>query len=791
MFLFTGVSLLVEYFVFLWVLPSATAAWIASSKGRSATGIFFLSMVATPLIGLLVAVALSPAEGDLDSRHRSKRDDDDDADSSFTVTISTSYDDDLYDDELRANPATAADCWVPPGTSVTVHGYEITDGMVYVGRNLPSGDGWNAEPALINPGLDVEDPSRFSEHEVDYWPAFNRITPQDRGAYLMWLAGGRRDRICDIRYVFLFFYGLERRAVVDVLVDPSAKRDIPAIRAEVDGLLSVYGEDGSFHGYAGRFLDFLDRSEIEKGPIWAPPKNLVQGWELPESIRIPIGRMSRDGIGLPAEWALTWLRCEPELRLRTPATRCTEEFDKLFILEFERRYPDGLQIKPCKRKIKVQYHPAGRSLDCSHTDRTLDVPDVTSLVGPRRKLQAIAEWCQDELDAYSRWLGRHADEKGTLSAAAVLPQDLLTLSPPAELKELKTTITQAIGTNPLAAVPALEILRGWLPDDGSKQRKKAAVEGARLLDRIGIGVEPDVRFGGRALTRNDEVVVFRLAEGDSEVASPQYGAAAVLVHLAAMVSAADGEVTEREETLLKDRIAEGLHLTRAEQRRLSAYLHWLIRNPPTATGLKKKLEVIPTSQRETIGRFLVSVAWADGHVDPEEVRSLAKIYRTLGLERDAVHQHIHDIHAERDTSPVTVVPGEEGKTYKIPQEKAQGVELDRRKIATMQKESLEVSRIMGEIFDDEPDTQADDRVSESVGTIGGLDQAHSILLTKLGERESWDRGDFEALVETYDLFPDGALEILNEVAYDVCDEPLTDGEDPIVINQDVYQEVAG
>ena len=778
----------------LWVLPSGIAAWIANSKGRSGTGIFFLSMVATPLIGLIVAAALSPAVGELDrgSRRRYRGNEDDDADSSITVTISTSYDDDLYDDELRANPAAAVECWVPPGTSVTVQGYEITDGMVYVGRNLPSGDGWNAEPALINPELAVKDPSSISNLEIGYWPSYGRIEPRQRGAYLKWLADGRRDPDCDVGLVFLFFYGLERRAVADVSQDRSAKNDLRVIRAEIERLLSTYGGNGSFQGYGRRFLDFLDQGELESGPVGSPPKDLERGWELPESIRVPIGRMARDGVGLRADWALAWLRCEPELRLRTPATRCPEEFDTLFKLEFERRYPDGLPIKPCKRKINVQYHPASRSLHGSHTDRTLDVPDVTSLVGPRRKLQTIAEWCQDELDAYSRWLGRHADEKATLSAAAMLPQDLIALSPPTELKELASTITHVTGTDPLTAVPALEILSDWLPDDGSKQRKKAAVEGARLLNRIGIGIEPDVRFGGRALTRDDEVVVFRLGEDDSEVASPQYGVAAVLVHLAAIVSAADGEVTEREEMLLKGRIADGLHLSSAEQRRLSAHLHWLIRNPPSATGLKKKLEVIPASQRETVGRFLVSVAWADGHVDPEEVKSLTKIYRTLGLEADVVHQHSHDIRAVGDTAPVTVVPGEAGKTFRIPQEIKQGFELDRKKIAVMQKESLEVSRIIGKIFDDdEPETQAGDSSSEPVEAIGTLDQAHSSLLMKLGEREFWNRSDFEILVETYDLFPDGALEILNEAAYDVCDEPLTDGEDPIVINQEVYQEVAG
>ncbi len=66
-----------------------------------------------------------------------------------------------------------------------------------------------------------------------------------------------------------------------------------------------------------------------------------------------------------------------------------------------------------------------------------------------------------------------------------------------------------------------------------------------------------------------------------------------------------------------------------------------------------------------------------------------------------------------------------------------------------------------------------------------------MLLLRLGEQASWVRSDYEKLVKEIGLLPDGALETLNEAAYDLCDEPLTVGVDPILIDQDVYREVAG
>ena len=49
---------------------------------------------------------------------------------------------------------------------------------------------------------------------LSYWPAYASIPSASRAAYLGWLADGRRFPAAPIGYVFLFFYGLERRTLV-------------------------------------------------------------------------------------------------------------------------------------------------------------------------------------------------------------------------------------------------------------------------------------------------------------------------------------------------------------------------------------------------------------------------------------------------------------------------------------------------------------------------------------------------------------------------------------------------
>jgi hypothetical protein len=46
------------FFVLGWVALCGVVAWVASEKGRSGVGFFFLSFFFSPLIGILIAIAL-------------------------------------------------------------------------------------------------------------------------------------------------------------------------------------------------------------------------------------------------------------------------------------------------------------------------------------------------------------------------------------------------------------------------------------------------------------------------------------------------------------------------------------------------------------------------------------------------------------------------------------------------------------------------------------------------------------------------------------------------------------
>ena len=87
---------------------------------------------------------------------------------------------------------------------------------------------------------------------MDYWPSYSNLAPASRTAYLEWLAAGRPGG-AHIGYVFLFFYGIERRVLFDATYIDEAHTDIPALIDEVERLIDLYQDNSSFQGYAGNF----------------------------------------------------------------------------------------------------------------------------------------------------------------------------------------------------------------------------------------------------------------------------------------------------------------------------------------------------------------------------------------------------------------------------------------------------------------------------------------------------------------------------------------------------------
>lgn len=686
----------------------------------------------------------------------------------------------------RTEPTGATSSWIPPEGEIEIEGYSARGGMVYVGSGLRSISGLGPEPALIDPSLKVRrtNPDR-SGSSMTYWPSYSSITPEARAAYLEWLSGGRRDPTAYIGYVFLFFYGLERRVLSDALTDDSARGDFDPIKQEVGQLLEVYGANHSFRTYASQLFEVISALSVDGGVVEPPYERT--GYDLPLTTRVGIGHYIKSGRSIPASWAWSWYVTHPETssRTRTMQERCGRELLELFRIRYEREHGEGLKLKPGRSQLTASIMPATASFG-GKGRLSIDVPDIERLTAPFSKIRRIAETCEADLDAYSRWVGRNREAPKSVAAVALLPSELAITHESEEARRLWDWIRGTVVSEDFAVCRTDDLLSHGASYGVRKLTKSETVLLAQLLEKGGYGIEPDVRFGGPCLTAGGAVVLFNQASGATAVASPEYAAATVLLHLAVSISAADGTISEAEERHLERHIERSLVTSEGERRRLRAHLTWLMKSPPPLTGVRKRLSALDQGQRSAIADFIIGVAGADGLISADEIKTLGKLYPMLGLAPDDVYSHVHAMAAVAPSSmpgePVPIIPAKPTTGFAIPAPPGESADvlLDMAAVNAKLSESAQIAALLDDIFSDgeaEPPPQV-----TVVSTTGKLSAAYAPFLWRLVERPEWRRADFEELAAELRLLPDGAIDSVNEAGFEHVGGPVLEGDDPIVVD---------
>lgn len=677
--------------------------------------------------------------------------------------------------------------WVQKGNFVSVHGRNI-NGMVYVGTPPALNQYGYAEKlrAYIDPSLPV---ARVEYDKtgagMSYWPSYSGIPPECRATYLDWLAGGAADSSLNPGYMFLYFYGLERRFFLD---SPEISEKLEIVK-EVRRLAEIFSENNSARTYLRTFLHFAEvaTTQIEAiQPIFESPT-----WDVPFSVKLAIGARLQKGENLSADWVLSWFLCHPEKNLRTSAKRCAEEFTALFRLRFDERFPQGLKVTKPRTNLKASYQAASREFESAVTS-TIDgkpIPDISGLRKPIEIAQEIADTAMDELEKFSRFLGRNPEGRGSVEAHALLPAALRQKFPSKELDEIKNWangIVRAGGLVPV--VDVLERLEGERPEQLGKRQLTGAAD---ALARIGFGLAPDPRFALRSPALDEPVVLFDLG-GPIELledVSTSYKAALMELALATFVAHADGFIAEIERTTLEAQVRSASLLTDQEQKRLRANQRWFVAVPPDLALLRRKLKETDVEQQPAIRAALVAAAHADGIVVTEEVAGIEKIYRALGLDPNLVYSDLHA--GEVPDTPMRVrlaQPGAPGEA--IPLELPTSAKrLDAARIASIRQDTDRVSAVLANIFTtDKPDDE--DESTATPSALAGLDAKHTALIREVITRRHWTEEDFVQLTARHGLMVAGALETVNEWAFGVHDEALLEEYEGYDVSPDIADALA-
>lgn len=678
--------------------------------------------------------------------------------------------------------------WFGANQMTTVQGVTISKGFVYVGGRLGALNGWDKEPSLIDDSLSCMlngTSEEFADDSLGYWPTYASLSDKCRAAYLLWLASTRDNPAAPLGYVFIYFYGLERRIVesANKAIEVSDEEFV-AIFNEVKRLHGVYGENRSFFHYSSEFLEFMSllRPTLFRDTVDLPETRLALSFKLKLANRVASNEL------IDADLGFEWLKNSYHYSFKMPARRCEDEFRRLFKMRFKEKFGDGFVVKPNKSKLSLSYHPASGGIspfDFSNSE----LPDPSELKAPINKLAPIADECTEALNKYSRYLAKSGTSRNDMAAALLLPRELLQEQNSEAITTLVAWVNDVIGND--GGITTVHEL--WkhtempLPKAFNKKENETLVS---LVNHVGFNIAPDQRLNHAKASLDDKVVIYPLENAAHFHPSERYHTVSLALRLGSMVASIDGNVDASERVTLESLIDDDTGLNRDEKVSLHAYLTWRLISKVNMVGLKARISSLQPSEVNGVKHFMLSIALSDGNIAPEEIKQIEKLYVALGLDKTDVMSDVHNYTASKKAHHRALVKSEEISSSTF--------SLDDSILAAHEQDTKDARSMLESIFVDDLDdaelTQPAPLVKveeDGNATFAGLDEAHSALLDILLKKEVWDREEVHELCKQQGLMVDGAIETINDWSFDEVDAPLLDDDGEIYVDAEIVEEIKG
>jgi len=688
-----------------------------------------------------------------------------------TINIDdTSYDIPVSPKKRSKKKVKSAERFISQDENFHVRGYDI-GGLVYVGSPPKSRYHSEVNPALIDPSLnakktDLADP-------LGYWPDYTNLDSAQRNRYLSWLSSGRGD-IDELGYVFLYFYGFEKYVLQDANKEAKELREknIKAIVSELHRLRELFASNNSFNTYSNQLLDVIyvvywpDRIDERKEAF--PNNN-------PVAAQFAISQMAHSHPNelLDSDWALHWLIGIGPVS-RTKAVR--ENYPllrSLFKEAYERS--GGIKVPSCKTKLRLDITPAAMGLyDYSELGLPDNLCNPTGLKRPMSKLTSIG----DEVLPILRKLSKAMNSHDVATMLSVWPQGGSSGLIP-ELDQVIARISVKLEESPFSELRLIaELMDISLAEKATKTQLKQI---SSALQGCGFILVPDPLLTPATLKASDQVVAYK-GERPAEL-SPEGLWVALSIHLGSLLAIADGEIHETERATLHKIVNS--HPNRIEREYLSSYVEWRLGHPPSTTGLKKQIEYFSESQKKELAQLLVNLALADGELPASEIKQLEKLFTQLGFAKSLVSELLHSSATLKPSTIVAQKPRAE-KQNNIKQD----FELDVVALQAHTESTKEIQTVLQKLFEEETSEEALNTAPEPVSDNdswhnGLLDESHDALAVWLLTKDEWSMEDVAAKCQSLALLPDGALETINNAAFDTLGDSLLEIDDPVEVYRDV------
>lgn len=317
---------------------------------------------------------------------------------------------------------------------------------------------------------------------------------------------------------------------------------------------------------------------------------------------------------------------------------------------------------------------------------------------------------------------------------------------------------------------------------------KAINEFEAELNSMDIGIAPHPYLVRRE--QANLVIAFRTNSLSSSWSdqSQDFLSALIAVVLAASLLSKGDRLTEQSKQRISGMICARYFLNEHEQCHVAANLDWFFTFPPSNSVLLTILRKSSAKGTRFLRRIMSACADEMGKVDSALVAHLEDVYKLLWLDANLVYSDLHE--GDVADEPVTVravQTGPPGEAIPEP-DKASGPKLDASRIAAIRSDTEHVSSVLGQIFD----VEEEERVVSAPANqsqLAGLEPKHGTLVLELVAREHWYEAEFEKICASHGLMASGALEIVNEWAFETYDEALLEEHDGYDVSPHIAEAV--
>jgi uncharacterized tellurite resistance protein B-like protein len=645
----------------------------------------------------------------------------------------------------------------------------------------------------------------IAPERLPYWPCYHDATSRQRAAYLDWIYGGRRDPKVELGYVFIFFYGLERRILVD-------EKDHELIAEELLRLLPIYGASRSFANYAGALLWLTIYLGGERGLL---SKNVVDrainatprwGEDL---LRYCLGYFSRRALAWPVE-LLYEVAARDERAIKSVVVRRqSEKFKTLFANRLRQPYPDGYWCQPSSRERKLEYRPASATLVALKAIESKTIPQF-SLSG-KKLTPLINLWneCVSQLKAYDRASHGGTIEIPTAEAYESLPSELRSGDhPEAHLWEEVIKIHADDHGWPVVKIGELAALKKYA--SRARLTKKQSASLVKTADALHLAIEPDTRITNKNYQWDECVAVYRdTPDNTSEKELDAFRTASILLQLGLSIAQADNDIADEELSQIAERLDQQFEFGESVSKRLKALQYLLTTKRNADISIARTLEkTMSLAARRAVGDYLLMIAGADQVICAEERKVLRRAYRGLGIPAHELEKKlaafdaanvVRDHLQKSDSSDVTVLPALDLERIRAIREETSRVQellhsvlcqVEQNADASILQEMVEANQPASiesfgranSIATDQPlvEALAVAKYGSSTAAIvdssafSGLTDRYQSFCKLLITRDRWNKDELRAAARQYGLMLNAAFEAINEWSTEYLGDWLID-----------------